>query len=239
MMQLNDTSLIVLGSLAKSKISWDSGETWTGCYPGSSVWAIGGVLDGKLVALAKTNIYKIPIVDLEAPNTETDILSFVLAAQTGAATIDAVNHTISMELVSGTDPGALTPTITLSEGASIAPGSEVEQDFTNPVVYTVTAEDQEMKEAWTVTVSVAVNVMERKAEITLYPNPASEKLFLNNLEEVNSVSLFSISGSAVLSMETPSTKAELNLGDLENGIYFISFYGKEGSVSTQKFVINR
>ena len=41
----------------------------------------------------------------------------------------------------GTDVSALVPTITLSMGASIDPVSGVATDFTQPVTYTVTAED--------------------------------------------------------------------------------------------------
>ncbi len=41
----------------------------------------------------------------------------------------------------GTDPSALTPTITVSEGASVSPASGVVQNFTNSVNYTVVAED--------------------------------------------------------------------------------------------------
>ncbi|MBU2913271.1 hypothetical protein, partial [Reichenbachiella agariperforans] len=56
-------------------------------------------------------------VDSEDPDTDTDILTFVLADQTGAAVIDATDHTVSIEVPFGTDVTGLTPTLTLSEGA--------------------------------------------------------------------------------------------------------------------------
>lgn len=46
----------------------------------------------------------------------------------------------------------LKPTILVSEGASISPASGVAQDFTNPVNYTVTAQDGSTK-VWTVSVT--------------------------------------------------------------------------------------
>jgi predicted extracellular nuclease len=86
---------------------------------------------------------------------ETDIVSFVLAEQIEAATIDAVNHTVDITVGYGTDASVLTPTITLSQDASVAPASGVVQDFTSSVDYTVTAEDGSTTQIWTVTVTVA------------------------------------------------------------------------------------
>jgi len=47
----------------------------------------------------------------------------------------------------------LTPTITLSSGATVIPASGVSRDFTSPVPYTVTAEDGVTYQEWTVTVT--------------------------------------------------------------------------------------
>ncbi|SHK60066.1 Por secretion system C-terminal sorting domain-containing protein [Reichenbachiella agariperforans] len=75
-------------------------------------------------------------------NSDDEILSFTLSEQTGAATIDnGEGSTVSIEVVAGTDISALTPTVTVSDGATVSPESGIEQDFTSPVVYTVTAED--------------------------------------------------------------------------------------------------
>ena len=46
------------------------------------------------------------------------------------------------------------PTITVSEKASISPSNNLTQDFSNPVIYAVTAEDSSMQN-YTVTVVVA------------------------------------------------------------------------------------
>lgn len=91
---------------------------------------------------------------LDAFNTGTDILTFVLAAQTGAATIDADAHTVAIEVANGTTVTALEPTIAVSTGASVDPASEAATDFTSAVTYTVTAADGTEQE-WTVTVTVA------------------------------------------------------------------------------------
>jgi len=90
-------------------------------------------------------------------STETDILTFVLSEQTGSANINATNHTVSIEVEYGTNVTSLTPTITVSSGATIDPLSGTSQNFTSPFVYTVTAEDEVTEQEWTVTVTVADN----------------------------------------------------------------------------------
>ncbi len=54
--------------------------------------------------------------------------------------IDEENKTINLTVANGTNLTYLTPTISYS-GSSISPGSEVSQDFTSPITYTITAED--------------------------------------------------------------------------------------------------
>lgn len=94
-------------------------------------------------------------VSVAAPTAETDILTFTLAEQTGPAVIDDVAQTVTIEVVAATDFTNLVPTITVSEGATINPESGVAQDFTNPVTYTVTAQDGITEGVWTVTVTEA------------------------------------------------------------------------------------
>jgi uncharacterized protein (TIGR02145 family) len=90
-----------------------------------------------------------------APSTETDIIGFSLSEQTGDVSIDATSHTIDIEVAYETSLAALIPIITLSDGASVNPEDQVAQDFTNPVAYTVTAEDGATTQDWIVTVTIA------------------------------------------------------------------------------------
>lgn len=86
--------------------------------------------------------------------TKNDIETFVLAEETGAATIDAVAKTVAIEVANGTDVTGLIPTITVSLGANATPNSLEVQDFTSPVVYAIENADG-ISEDWTVTVTVA------------------------------------------------------------------------------------
>ena len=79
-----------------------------------------------------------------------DITGFTVAGQAGASTIDTAGHTVTFHMPYGTDVTALTPTITVSANATISPASGTAQNFTNPVSYTVTAQDG-TPQVWTVT----------------------------------------------------------------------------------------
>jgi hypothetical protein len=90
----------------------------------------------------------------EELNNENDILSFELSEQTGPASIDFLGHSVEIEVEYGTDVTALTPTITVSPDAIISPASSVQMDFTNPVTYSVTAQNGDIQ-FWTVIVTIA------------------------------------------------------------------------------------
>ena len=65
----------------------------------------------------------------EPLSMETDILTFVLSELTDVAGINTTAHTVSGEVVRGTDLTALIPTITVSDGATITPMSGTTQSF--------------------------------------------------------------------------------------------------------------
>lgn len=83
----------------------------------------------------------------------TDILTFTLPTQTGAATINSTNHTVAIEVNYLATLTNLAPFISLSYGATISPASMVSRDFTTPQTYTVTALDGTTTQDWTVTVT--------------------------------------------------------------------------------------
>ena len=72
-----------------------------------------------------------------------DITKFSFAALSPAVdgTIDATAKTISATVLVNTDVTKLTPTLTISDKATVSPASGTVQNFTNPVNYVVTAED--------------------------------------------------------------------------------------------------
>ncbi len=98
-----------------------------------------------------------------ALNTQTNISSFSVPGQTGNAVINSTARTIAITMPSGTSLTSLVATFALSTGATAKVGSAAQtsgttaNNFTNPLVYTITAQDGKTTANWTVTVSAALN----------------------------------------------------------------------------------
>lgn len=98
------------------------------------------------------NNYSYSISGLSAA---ADILTFSFPEQVAPATINATAGTVNIQVAYGTSLNNLTPSITVSPGASINPLSGTAQNFSVPVNYLVTAENGTTTKSWTVTVTVA------------------------------------------------------------------------------------
>lgn len=130
-------------------------------------FTVAGGTDGNLaeVSGATTSIYKcighnddgsisVEVLEngLANPSGAKAITAFTIDSVAG--TIDTDDFTIAIELASGTDLTSLTPTITVSDNATVSPKSAVANDFTEPVAYTVTAQDG-TTQVYVVTVTLA------------------------------------------------------------------------------------
>ena len=89
------------------------------------------------------------------------VTAFTIASQTGDTTINPALRTIALTMPFGTDPAALIATFTLGNSATAKVGSTAQEsgvtanDFTDPVVYTITSSDTLVALNWTVTVTIA------------------------------------------------------------------------------------
>ncbi|MEP1097763.1 MAG: T9SS type A sorting domain-containing protein [Cyclobacteriaceae bacterium] len=107
------------------------------------------------VAYAQANFTQVDVgvsFSTSCPNYENDILTFTFAGISGEAEINAGEHAVDVVAEAGTDISAISPTISVSQNASISPNTGVEQDFTTTVTYTVTAEDGTTQN-WDVTIT--------------------------------------------------------------------------------------
>ncbi len=112
----------------------------------------------------KTKNYTVIVVVAE-PKTDCLVTAYSLpVGSTGAAVSGTINQTlgtIAVAAVAGTTVTALVATFTLSTGATAKVGSTAQvsgtttNNFTNPVEYTITAEDGVTTKTYTVTVTVA------------------------------------------------------------------------------------
>lgn len=118
------------------------------------------------------------------------ITSFVIDTQIGETIIDADNKTVTLTMPYISVVTSLAPVIEVSEYAEINPNSEVLQDFTNAVLYTVTAQDGTQQE-WTVTVQLeAQTTTLQVTSYTLINAETNEDLF--EIEEGMKISINSL-----------------------------------------------
>jgi hypothetical protein len=106
-----------------------------------------------------TSIYTVTVT--VARNSAKNITSFSILNL--PATVGT--NTVTLTVPFGTNLTQLTPTIAIS-GMSVNPASGVQQNFTAPVTYTVTAEDQTTKD-YLVTVTAAKNPAKRITRFTI------------------------------------------------------------------------
>jgi hypothetical protein len=111
-----------------------------------------------------------------APNNAADIIGFTLDGQKSGATIDNDLQLVTTEVPYGTDVTSLAPAIEVSPGATIDPASGTAFDFSDPVVYKVTAQDGITTREWTIRVSVQ-------------PNTTAEIIRFSLVEEVDAASV--------------------------------------------------
>ena len=172
-----------------------------------------------------------------APNTSTGILLFSFNEISRPSIIDNDNHTIDVRVVYGTDLTNLIPTFILSEGAEATVGGITQvnnvtpNDYTNPLTYTVTAQDGTTTQDWIITVRTAENT---KAEILEYSfieqtGPAS----INNVaKEINIevtydadltdlVASFTLSDNATAKVGVDTQTSGVTSNDFSNVVTYV------------------
>jgi len=187
-----------------------------------------------------TDQYATFVITKIPSSTATDILTFGFNALSPAVvgTVDAVNHTVALTVPYGTNVTALVPTITLSAGATVDPLTGVAQNFTTPVIYTVTAQDGITTQAWTVTVAIVVGVSDINASenANIYPIPANDIVNVKMNTTINQIDIININGQVLLQSVINNNEVALNTSKLINGIYFLRIVTSNG-VMMKKILI--
>ena len=109
-------------------------------------------------------------------SSEKQITAFGFDEPPAAGVINETTKTIAVDLPSGTNISMFTPVIEVSSKALVRPASGVTQNFIQPVIYTVTAEDGS-KAQYTVTVNME-NIFVKVENASEYSNVVKVKLII-------------------------------------------------------------
>lgn len=88
--------------------------------------------------------------------TGADITAFTFGEGIVSGEVSIDGNAITFNVLDGVDVTSLTPTITVSEGATVTPASGVAQDFSQPVTYTVVSEDYSTTKTYNVSINSVV-----------------------------------------------------------------------------------
>ena len=72
--------------------------------------------------------------------------------------------------------------------------------------------------------------------LSVYPNPATDKLVVTSEATVNEYRVYDVTGAEVMSNKVNSDTFEINVDDLAAGVYYIRIYS-DGLVQSKKFVV--
>ncbi|WP_299052531.1 T9SS type A sorting domain-containing protein [uncultured Polaribacter sp.] len=71
--------------------------------------------------------------------------------------------------------------------------------------------------------------------LSMFPNPASDKLNISVKEAISNLEIFNILGKKVMSVNVNDTRASINISSLTSGVYLIK-YNVGNTIGTSKFI---
>jgi len=77
------------------------------------------------------------------------------------------------------------------------------------------------------------------SQIKIYPNPFTETVILESVNEIGLCKVFDLSGKAVYSSLLNEESQKLNLSELQSGFYSIQFFDRNGQVIINKKIIKQ
>lgn len=69
----------------------------------------------------------------------------------------------------------------------------------------------------------------------IYPNPASDKIFINSENKIVAISIFDITGKIIIEKNNIQENA-IDVSNIKSGIYFCKIIDNKGKISTQKLI---
>ena len=74
------------------------------------------------------------------------------------------------------------------------------------------------------------------ANLSVYPNPVSDRLNIDYKENISTLNVYDLSGRSVKSFTTNNSNNSIDVSDLKSGIYLLRIETENKNVSTVKFI---
>lgn len=160
--------------------------------------------------------------------------------------INTASKSINIVVEYNTDLTDLIAEYNISNGATAIIGTETQQsgvtanDFTEPVIYKITAENGTTINNWTVTVNRNTNIgtieyIDNNVEI--FPNPANNILNINYANGAN-VIIINTLGQEVYFANNASENLKVDVSNFEAGTYFIKIV-RNDNIENYKILITK
>jgi len=206
----------------RDQLSWNSpsGDLWnTPYYWGTLEFAA----DGKFMI----------IPDTEAPSAPPNLVVVGIDVEAGEIEIDwdpsEDNTGIAGYIVSINDAPVDTVTGSRYTAEGLSSGS-----YTFAVVAVDIYGNESDPSTVDASITGTIEIIGNGREISVYPNPAFDVLMIKTTESIEKIEILDISGKTVL---TKARTKELNVSDLNRGVYFIKVQTESGTY-TSRFLKN-
>ncbi len=187
------------------------------------------------------NIYVLDTIDTDLTINSIEILSAshgIQAYQLENRTMKFMFANIMLPDSSSDDAhshGFVTYRIKLNTG--LAPGTQIKNagyiyfDYNTPVVTNTTLN--------TIAIPSGINEIKNAGLLNVYPNPAKDKLIVSLSNSGNSIIIISdVLGKTVKEMTSNELQTQINVSDLQDGIYFIKVSQGDASY-VEKIIISK
>ncbi|MCF8368377.1 MAG: T9SS type A sorting domain-containing protein [Bacteroidales bacterium] len=155
---------------------------------------------------------------------------------------EIVNDSVYVVFPAGVDPSNLIasfttniPNLGISINGVLQESGITPNDFTNPVVYFMIAPGGLFSE-WVVIADIETGQVDNNQnEISIYPNPVIQSIFINNAEGYI-IELLNSLGKKLLTIKVSKEKQQIDLNEIRPGLYFMKFQ-KGGECFVRKLVV--
>jgi hypothetical protein len=84
----------------------------------------------------------------------------------------------------------------------------------------------------------SINSASIEKMLNVYPNPATDKLYISGCANINEIQVFDVLGQKVMNINVTNDKVELNTSGLNNGFYLIRFTDNSNNSYIRKVIKN-